>query len=170
MLSTVRHLGRRRRDSSKDVLKFVEIHIQNSFIKSISTGWSSFSKSWYSKSSYIPSWVFENETESENEYAGLSMSYFSEQPKDPWYTRLWRQNIYPFLYYIRYERPFKVILGKVKHFSEPKRVVSVVGLVLLAIAGYHVYDWAWDKTHPPPAKGFLYGKTVNGSIKHFQKF
>ena len=64
----------------------------------------------------------------------------------------------------------KVILGKVKHFSEPKRVVSVVGLVLLAIAGYHVYDWAWDATHPPPAKGFLYGKTEYVSIKHFQKF
>ena len=48
--------------------------------------------------------------------------------------------------------------GVIKIFdvlSEPKRVVSVVFLTLLALAGYYGGKVIWDRYHPPPVKGFL---------------
>ena len=38
--------------------------------------------------------------------------------------------------------------------SEPKRVVSVVFLTLLALSGYYGGKVIWDRYHPPPVKGF----------------
>ena len=107
-----------------------------SFLKSISTGWSSFSKSWYT--SYIPSWMFEDSSEPENEYAGLSVSYLSSRPKIPWHKRLWRRHLYPFLYYI----------------SEPKRVIGTLVLILLCVAGYFIGNLIMEKMNPIPGEGF----------------
>ena len=61
-------------------------------------------QSWYtSHCTYIRSLTFVDNTKSDNEYTyDEYMSAYSEQPKYPWYKRLWKQKIYPFLYYIRY--------------------------------------------------------------------
>ena len=60
-------------------------------------------QSWYtSHSTYVRSLTFVDNTKSDNEYMyDEYMSAYSEQPKYPWYKRLWKQKIYPFLYYIR---------------------------------------------------------------------
>ena len=56
-------------------------------------------------------------------------------------------------------------MGSYKIFdvlSEPKRVVSVVFLTLLALAGYYGGKVIWDRYHPPPVKGFSY-RTVRST-------
>ena len=116
---------------------------ESSFLKSISTDWSSFSKSWYT--SYIPSWMFEDSSEPENEYAGLSISYLSSRPKIPWHKRLWRRRIYPFLYYI----------------SEPKRVIGMLVLILLGVAGYFIGNIILEKMNPTPGEGFSKSTCTN---------
>ena len=66
--------------------------------------------------SYIPSWVFEDDSNpeccrtneyeyelpDEYEYDELSLCYLNNQPAIPWHKRLWKQRIYPCLYYIRW--------------------------------------------------------------------
>ena len=116
---------------------------ESSFLKSISTDWSSFSKSWYT--SYIPSWMFEDSSEPENEYAGLSISYLSSRPKIPWHKRLWRRHIYPFLYYI----------------SEPKRVIGALVFILLGVAGYFIGNLILERMNPTPGEGFSKSTCTN---------
>ena len=68
--------------------------------------------------SYIPSWVFYFQDDSdlefpqrnqyeyvlpdEYEYDELSLYYINNQPPIPWHKRLWKHRIYPCLYYIRW--------------------------------------------------------------------